>query len=447
MSEFINNSEQRVQQQLEFSKRMMAGKNGKELIDKYQEAIENVTPHDMIAMEDLQLKQGFKPAAIKEDIEKIMNVLNPQLEKYEWEKPEEGHPLYYLMQENRELEKLLQKFKDSIKRIEFNAETVKEKEIEKLRSLTVQLQEFDKHYLRKENILFPYLEKKWENYRPLKVMWSLHDDIRHNLKKLLNLLSDRDNFEMEIRQLLGEILMLMYRMIFKEEQVVFPVAMETLTLKEWKQIQQQSLQLGYVYIEPPHKNILSQKAESLDSNSQKKSSTHSGHPASQSEPESDSNYTHPGSLPELEADTVEGEIALDGVMLGLGTGHLSLEELKMMINQLPLDITYVDQNDRVKFFSNPKDRIFPRSKAIIGRTVQNCHPPESVHIVEKILAAFKAGEKDKARFWIQMRGKFILIEYYALRDESDNYCGTLEVSQDLTELRELEGEQRLLDWE
>lgn len=443
MSEFINNSEQRVQQLLEFSKGMMAGKNGRELIDKYQEAIENVTPHDMIAMEDLQIKEGVKPSAIKKDIEKIMNVLNPHLEKYEWEKPEEGHPLYYLMQENRELEKLLQKFKDNIKKIEFDAEAVKEKEIGKLRSLTVQLQEFDKHYLRKENILFPYLEKKWENYRPLKVMWSLHDDIRKSLKKLLNLLSDSNNFEMEIRQLLGEILMLMYRMIFKEEHVVFPVAMETLTLKEWKQIQQQSLQLGYVYIEPPQKNILSKKAET--ETTKKNATGHPEHPTSQSE--SDSDYTHPGSLPELESDTVEGEIALDGVMLGLGTGHLSLEEVKMMINQLPLDITYVDQNDRVRFFSSPEDRIFPRSKAIIGRTVQNCHPPESVHIVEKILAAFKAGEKNKARFWIKMQGKFILIEYYALRDDSGNYCGTLEVSQDLTELRELEGEQRLLDWE
>mgnify|MGYP006292699127 FL=1 len=421
MSEFINNSEERVQQQLEFSMGMMKGKNGKELIDKYQEAIENVTPHDMIAMEDLQIKKGIKASEIKEDIEKIMNVLNPQLEKYEWDKPEEGHPLYYLMQENRELEKLLQKFKDNIKKIEFDSETVKEEEIQKLRSLTVQLQEFDKHFVRKENILFPYLEKKWENYRPLKVMWSLHDDIRKNLKKLLNLLSDRDNFDMEIRQLLGEILMLMYRMIFKEENVVFPVAMETLTLKEWKQIQQQSMQMGYVYIDPPQKNILSKKAES--------------------------NYTHPGSLPEMEDETVTGELPLEGVMLGLGTGNLSLEELKMMINNLPLDITYVDQNDRVKFFSNPKDRFFPRSKAIIGRTVQNCHPPESVHIVEKILTAFKEGEKDKARFWIQMKGKFILIEYYALRDDNGNYRGTIEVSQDLTELRKLEGEQRLLDWE
>ena len=134
-------------------------------------------------------------------------------------------------------------------------------------------------------------------------------------------------------------------------------------------------------------------------------------------------------------------------MLGLGTGHLSLEEIKTMINTLPLDITYVDENDRVRFFSNPEDRFFPRSKAIIGRTVQNCHPPESVDTVEKILESFKSGEKDKARFWIQMKGKFVLIEYYALRDQAGNYKGTLEVSQDITELRELEGEQRLLDWE
>ena len=438
MSEFINNSKQRVEQLLEFSMGMIKGEKGKELIDKYQQAIENVTPHDMIAMEDLQIKNGIKPAEIKEDIEKIMNVLNPYLEKYEWKKPEEGHPLYYLMQENRELEKLLQKFKDNIKRIEFDAEAVKEEEIKKLRSLTLQLQEFDKHYVRKENILFPYLEKKWENYRPLKVMWSLHDDIRKNLKKLLKLLSNRENFNLEIRKLLGEILMLMYRMIFKEEHVVYPVAMETLSLREWKQIQQQSLQMGYVYIEPPKKNILAKSGDSKKKNT--------GHPGN-SDSEENSDYTHPGSLPEMEADTFSGELPLKGVMLGLGTGNLSLEELKMMINKLPLDITYVDQNDRVKFFSNPEERFFPRSKAIIGRTVQNCHPPESVHIVEKILAAFKSGEKDKARFWIQMKGKFILIEYYALRNENGDYKGTIEVSQDITELRELEGEKRLLDWE
>jgi hypothetical protein len=231
-------------------------------------------------------------------------------------------------------------------------------------------------------------------------------------------------------------------MIFKEEHVIFPVAMETLTLKEWKQIQQQIMQLGYVYIEPPEKNILAKKAGAESSKKQPH-----GHQKEDNSHQKEEKYTHPGSLPELEAESVEGKIPLDAVMLGLETGHLSLEEIKLMINKLPLDITYVDQNDRVRFFSNPEERFFPRSKAIIGRTVQNCHPPESVHIVEKILKAFKAGEKDKARFWIQMKGKFILIEYYALRDDKGNYRGTIEVSQDLTELRKLEGEQRLLDWE
>lgn len=442
MSEFINNSEHIVQELLEFSMGMMAGQNGKKLIDKYQEAIENVTPHDMIAMEDLQIKKGIKPAEIKEDIEKIMNVLNPYLEKYDWDKPESGHPLYYLMQENRELENLLQKFKENIKKIEFDAESVKEEEIQKLRGLAVQLQEFDKHYLKKENILFPYLEKKWEHSAPLKVMWSLHDDIRKSLKRLLNLLSEQKIFNQEIRELLGKILMLMYRMIFKEEHVIFPVAMETLNLKEWKRIQRQIMQLGYVYIEPPQKNILSKKAKN---SAAKNIDSSAGHPGTHSE--GNSEYTHPASLPEMEAESFTGDLPLEGVMLGLGTGSLSLEELKMMINQLPLDITYVDQDDRVRFFSNPEERIFPRSKAIIGREVQNCHPPESVHIVEKILRSFKSGEKDKARFWIQMRGKFILIDYYALRDNQENYRGTIEVSQDITELRELKGEQRLLDWE
>jgi len=118
-----------------------------------------------------------------------------------------------------------------------------------------------------------------------------------------------------------------------------------------------------------------------------------------------------------------------------------------MINTIPVDITFIDENDEVKFFSKPEDRFFQRSTAIIGRKVQNCHPPESVHMVEKILDSFKSGDKKKARFWINMRGKFILIEYYAMRDENGKYRGTLEVSQDVTDIRALDGERRLLEWE
>jgi len=129
------------------------------------------------------------------------------------------------------------------------------------------------------------------------------------------------------------------------------------------------------------------------------------------------------------------------------TGSLSLTEIEAMMNILPLDMTLIDANDKVKFFSKPKERIFPRSPAIIGRDVRNCHPPKSVHIVERILAAFKAGKKDSAMFWIQLGDKFVVIEYYALRDNDGVYLGTLEVSQEASGIRALSGQQRLLDWQ
>ena len=416
MSEYINNSEQRIEDLLSFSMGMMKGKDGKTLIDKYSDAIENITPHDIIEMEDRQIEKGVEISKIKKHIEKIMNVFNPYLEKYEWDKPDKGHPLYYLMEENKEVKKLLNETKGVIKKIEFDSEVDKNKEIENLKDHLSKLQKFDKHYVRKENILFPYLEKKWDNYSPLQVMWSLHDDIRNGLKELINLLERENQLNNEIRKKFGQLFLTMYRMVFKEEKIIFPVAMETLTPSDWKKIQEQSLEEGYIFIDHPEKEdtIFSKdKNEDNDSN--------------------------------INGDF--SDFPLKGIFLGMETGNLSLEQIKLMINNLPVDITFVDENDKVRFFSNPEERFFPRSKAIIGRDVTNCHPPESVHIVEKILESFKKGEKNKASFWIQMKGKFVLIEYFALRNDDGNYCGTIEVSQDITELRELEGEKRLLDWE
>jgi len=416
MSEYINNREKRIEDLLSFSMGMMEGKDGKTLIDKYSDAIENITPHDIIEMEDRQVKKGVEVSKIKKHIEKIMNVFNPYLEKYDWDKPEKGHPLYYMMEENKELKIILNETKELIKKIEFDSEIDKDEELNNLKDHLRKLQKFDKHYVRKENILFPYLEKKWDNYRPLKVMWSLHDDIRKSLKELLELLEEENKLNNEIRKKFGQLFLTMYRMVFKEEKIIFPISVETLTENEWKEIQEQSLEEGYIFIDTP------KKEDMIIKNKEEKESR-------------------------VESSSISTDFSLEGVFLGLGTGNLSLEQIKMMINNLPVDITYVDENDKVRFFSNPEERFFPRSKAIIGRDVQNCHPPESVHIVEKILDSFKSGEKDKARFWIQMKGKFVLIKYFALRDKQGNYRGTIEVSQDITELRELEGEKRLLDWE
>lgn len=135
-----------------------------------------------------------------------------------------------------------------------------------------------------------------------------------------------------------------------------------------------------------------------------------------------------------------------GDKLNLDIGNLSLEQINTMLKTLPVDLTFVDDKDEVAYYSDTEDRIFPRSKGIIGRAVQNCHPPKSVHIVEDILQKFKSGEKDVAEFWIQMDGNFIMIRYFALRDEEGKYMGTLEVSQELSRLRTLEGERRLVQW-
>lgn len=376
---------------LEFSLGMINGEDGTELINKYQSALENITPDIMLEMEKRQLEQGISPKIIKQSIEKVINVIFSYLKEYEWQKPQEGHPLYYLMQENRELEIILAKLKKAMIA----------KKFPETKELLAKLTEIDTHYVRKENILFPYVERIWENYQPLQVMWSLHDDIRSKWKILQKLTEENNDFTLEINKEIGELFFLMYGMIAKEELIVYPRAMETIKADEtWEKMQKQSDEMGYSYIKTP---------------------------------ESKSTTSAPGQLSDL--------------FWKVETGELTYKQIELLLNHLPLDITFVDENDEVRYFSRPADRFFPRSPAIIGRKVHNCHPPESVHIVEKIIAEFKAGTKKEATFWLRMRGKFVLIRYYAMHDDAGNYRGVLEVGQDITEISQLTGESRLLDWE
>lgn len=395
MSEFINNSENRVKSLLQFSLGMIHGEDGTKLIKQHKEALENITPYDMIEMEAKQIEMGITVADIKQHIEKVMNVIYPYLKKYNWKKPTEGNPIYYLMLENRELEKNLDEIKIALKN----------KDFWKMEELTSNLSQYENHLIRKENILFPYLEKIWENYTPLNVMWSLHDDIRRKWKELAKHIKEDGEFTARIYKDVGEVFFLMYGMIFKEELIVYPIAMETVTQEHWQQMHEQSAELGYSYIEDP-KEFSKKKMKKPDIMK-----------------------------------------SVSDIFWKVETGELTKEQLELLLNNLPLDITFVDENDEVRFFSRPKDRFFPRSPAIIGRKVQNCHPPESVHIVEKIIAEFKAGTKKEAKFWIQMKGKFILIKYFAMHDTHGKYRGILEVSQDITEIKKMEGEMRLLDWE
>jgi DUF438 domain-containing protein len=416
MSEFINNKEKRVENLFAFCIGIINQENGKKLIEKHQFSIDQLTPHDVIEVVDKLVRTGVSTEVIKKNIGKILNVFYKPIVQYPWEKPQKGHFLYYLMEENRAVEKILDKIKISLKAINKKAKNNEDylSDYQTMRENLLKLNEFVLHYDKKENILFPYIEKVFEDYRCLQIMWSFHDDIRKKLKEFDEILQKETPDLKEINKEVAALFFWIVPIIFREEAILYPVAQERIPATDFVQMNKESEELGYVYDVQSNKADMDAFAELAQMQEKHK---------------------------ESQTDLKAGDI------VDLETGFLLPEQIKIMLNTLPLDITYVDENDVVRYFSNPKDRFFTRSKAIIGRTVQNCHPPESIHVVDKIVNSFKNGEKDDANFWIQMRGKFILIRYFALRDAEGNYKGTLEVSQDITEIRKLDGEQRLLDWE
>jgi DUF438 domain-containing protein len=320
----------------------------------------------------------------------------------------EDHFLVYLKKENRELERRLQNLKSWVKDFN-NVDLDSSKVAEHLRIGIEDLMQMEKHYIRKENILFPYFEKEYPQYKCLGVMWSIHDDIRKRQKALLMALLEVNLDKKHINKLLGDLFFDMYAIIFREEYLLFPIAFNSINQDAWDDMLQQSEELGYAYIQAP--TVKKEKKVKADKS--------------------------------FESDFLSDN-KLENTLLNFDTGLMTLKQAILLLNNLPVDITMIDENDKVCFFSNPKERFFPRSKAIIGRTVQNCHPPESVHIVDELVRAFKDGSKDSEPFWIEMKGRFILIQYFALRDETGVYKGCIEVSQDLTDIRKLTGEKRLM---
>ena len=271
------------------------------------------------------------------------------------------------------------------------------------------LTDVDKHYRRKENLLFPYLESRGIEGPPT-VMWGKDDEIRSLMKDALAVFETTDTFtvgeaKIVFESLFSPLFSAISEMIYKEEHILFPMCMDTLNDSEWMAIADQSLEIGFCLYDP----TIQWKPEGVTL----KEKEQTGEPA----------------------DRVR-----------LPSGSMTPGELTAILNTIPFDLTFVDAEDTVRYFTQGRERIFDRNRAILGRKVQLCHPPSSVHIVERILSDFKAGREDQASFWIELKGKFIMIQYFALRDEPGNYLGTLEVSQDLTSRRALTGERRLLKY-
>ncbi|RXQ91579.1 DUF438 domain-containing protein [Ancylomarina salipaludis] len=408
MSEFINNNQARIDSLYDFCYRLIVGENGVDLIKKHQAAIDDLKVNDVLVVVHRLVESDLPMDILKKGITKALNVFYRSIMAQPKLSLSENHFLSYLQKENRELERRLQALKVLVK--DFNkAGADIQKIADYLRIGIEDLMQMEKHYIRKENILFPYFEKEYPQYKCLSVMWSIHDDIRRNQKALLLALLEVNLDKKQINKLLGDLFFDMYSIIFREEYLLFPIVFNAVNQDAWEDMLQQSEEVGYAYIQAPEiKKIHKVKKEEL-----------------------------------YESDFLSDN-KLESTLLNFDTGLMTLKQAILLLNNLPVDITMIDENDKVCFFSNPKERFFPRSKAIIGRTVQNCHPPESVHVVNELVEAFRNGSKDSEPFWIEMKGRFILIQYFALRDEDGTYKGCIEVSQDLTDIRQLKGEKRLM---
>lgn len=378
---------------------LIGSERGKALVAKHQSLIDTVTPEETMYILDRILSEGTDPELVKAGVGRIINLFHKSLSVTSWEKPASDHFLYYLMLENAEVKKLMTSIKELAKKLLIRVPEDPQPLLASLQPLIQQLGQYDLHYAKKENILFPYIEKNFSETRCLQLMWAFHDDFRNSLKIINAELATEKPDTGKLNKELGRLFFVVLPLIFREQQIVFPVAMKVIPEGEWNKMMQQSSEIGWCFIEPP-----AFKKSGLVNNA-----------------------------------TGNGK-------LDLGTGILVPEQVRLVLNTIPVDLTYIDEHDEVKYFSYGQHRIFPRTKAIIGRKVQNCHPADSVSIVNRIIDSFRDGTKDSADFWIQQRDRFIFIRYFAVRNEQKEYKGTLEVSQDITGIRQLSGEQRLLEW-
>lgn len=408
MSEVINNREYRQKILKELIMELHSGRSVEEVKGRFEKLIEGVSAKEISEMEAALIKEGMPVQEIQRLCDVHAAVFKGSIEEIHHPEQVAGHPIHTMKRENKAVEQLLQTIEKHLEAFQKNSKQgIKASgELLKLAEDFSLLYDLDKHYSRKENLIFPYLEKYGINAPP-KVMWGVDDEIRAVIKETKAMLQQREVSRDSLIENIKSTIDRVREMIYKEENILFPMALDTLSEDEWLKIERESDEIGFCLIDDVSRwNPVRVSVE-------------------QSETE------------KIASENSEGYIKFE-------TGILKAKEISLLLNTLPLDITFVDKDGVVKYFSQGKERIFARTKAIIGRKVQNCHPPASVHIVEKIVEDFQNGVKDHEDFWIKMGPNFVYIRYFAVRDENGEFMGTLEVTQNIKEIKELEGEKRLL---
>ena len=408
MSELINNSRERKELLKHMILQLHDGIAPQEVRKQLAELMQKIPYGEVVEVEQELINEGLPETEVLRLCDIHTEALEGSIDLSGAKIVPPGHPVDTFQRENRELEKVIQKLEDLFGKCDELIYTIGEEAyLNSLRSLFNSLMDVDKHYRRKENLLFPFLEK-YGITGPPTVMWGKHNETKALLKSAMESLltpgpGGAELMKIKVEMKLHPAIKAVADMILKEEEILLPMTMDKLTDENWYDIYRQTMEIGYCLYDPK----IEWKPEGIHLAASKST---------------DDNTIH------------------------LPSGKLSAEELLHILNTLPIDMTFVDKDDKVKYFTQGKERVFDRNRAILGRDVRMCHPPSSVNVVEQILSDFKSGKADSAPFWIQMGSKFIHIEYFAIRNDAGEYLGTLEVSADLTEKRALGGEQRILSY-
>jgi uncharacterized protein len=381
-----------------------AGAKLSDVEGEFRELIKAVSPTDIAEVEDDLIKKGMPQEQIHKLCDVHMAVLKESMSG-ERDLAPAGHPINILMEEHKILLGLAneaREISDGLKAGRVNFDDVEGRLVD----VAHHVKDSENHYLREENVLFPYLEKHGITQPPA-IMWMEHDKIRELKKNFHNLIGTRkskdgDEFIKDLDSVSREMVETLSSHYYKENNILFPAGLEVIEDLEWKEIKKQFDELGYCCFTPPSAVKGTQEEE-------------------------------------------EVEVRMTGGLVSFETGQLAVEEINGIFNHLPVDITFVGKDDTVSYFSQSPDRIFTRTKAVIGRSVQKCHPDKSIHKVKMIVEDFKAGKRKEASFWINMNGKLIYIRYFPVRNKQGDYLGVLEVTQDITEISKIKGEKRLLD--
>jgi len=391
MSEYLNKKDKLK----DLLRKVHIEKNIESIKEEFSILIRDLTPLEIAQIEQELIEEGISTSDIQLMCDVHLDMFKTAISE---EEPavEPWHPISILMEEHKDMVKNFSDMKKSIGVINDSIKNGKTDGIFEIDSYFDYLGEIDSYFHKEENVIFPYMEKNGV-IQPPKIMWEEHDKIRDIRKDIISFSKNQSDYKKLSEQvlILNEFII---NHVYKEHKILFPSALKIIDEKGWYEIREQFDEIGY--------------------------------------------FSY---FPKPMIKSTENEMSIDDRKLNLPSGYIGTDQIVAMLNILPVDITFVDENDVVRYFSETKDRIFVRSRAIVGRKVQNCHPPKSVHIVEKILSDFKSGKRDEADFYISMNEKIIYIRYFALRNRDGKYMGTVEVTQDIAPLRKIDGEKRIYD--